>query len=110
MDHQHHLKSDPKFGRFGRFSRGGDALGGARGDDDSGALGHGRKAFGLRSHGLRGYGRKAFGATVVRPSGGLRGFVRLNFKVAVPGVSGVSNPGLLIWLKALDIGGTCETC
>jgi len=39
-----------------------------------------------------GYGRKAFGG----PSGGLRGFVRLNFKVAVPGVSGVSNPGLLI--------------
>jgi len=73
MDHQHHLKSDPKFGRFGRFSRGGDALGGARGDDDGGALGHGRKAFGPRSHGLRGYGRKAFGATVARPSGGLRG-------------------------------------
>ncbi len=62
-----------------------------------------------RSQGLR--------ATVVRPSGprsqglrGLRGFVRLNFRVAVPGVSGVSNPGLLIWLKALDMGGTCETC
>jgi len=110
MDHQHHLKSDPKFGRFGRFSRGGVALGGARGDDNGGALGHGRKAFGvtvarpsgLRSQGLRG----AFGG----PSGGLRGFVRLNFKVAVPGVSGVSNPGLLIWLKALDMGGTCETC
>jgi len=72
--------------------------------------GHGRTAFGatvarpsgLRSQGLRG----AFGG----PSGGLRGFVRLNFKVAVPGVSGVSNPGLLIWLKALDMGGTCETC
>jgi len=43
-------------------------------------------------------------------SQGLRGFVRLNFRVAVPGVSGVSNPGLLIWLKALDMGGTCETC
>ncbi len=57
-----------------------------------------------------GHGRTAFGATVARPSGGLRGFVRLNFKVAIPGVSGVSNPGLLIWLKALDIGGTCETC
>jgi len=57
---------------------------------------------GLRSQGLQG----AFGG----PSGGLRGFVRLNFRVAVPGVSGVSNPGLLIWLKALDIGGTCETC
>ena len=26
-------------------------------------------------------------------SQGLRGFVRLNFRVAVPGVSGVSNPG-----------------
>jgi len=70
-----------------------------------------------RSQGLRGHGRKAFGATVARPSGlrsqglrGLRGFVRLNFRVAIPGVSGVSNPGLLIWLKALDIGGTCETC
>jgi len=47
----------------------------------------------------------------VRPrSQGLRGFVRPNFRVAVPGVSGVSNPGLLIWLKALDMGGTCETC
>ncbi len=59
MNHQHHLKSDPKFGRFGRFSRGGGARGGARGSprgvasgiahsDDSGALlmGHGRKAFG----------------------------------------------------------------
>jgi len=57
---------------------------------------------GPRSQGLRGHGRKAFG--------GLRGFVRPNFRVAVPGVSGVSNPGLLIWLKALDIGGTCETC
>ncbi len=47
----------------------------------------------------------------VRPrSQGLRGFVWPNFRVAVPGVSGVSNPGLLIWLKALDMGGTCETC
>ncbi len=57
MNHQHHLKSDPKFGRFGRFSRGGAACNGirARGDaygyahsDDSGALlvGHGRKALG----------------------------------------------------------------
>ncbi len=36
---------------------------------------------------LSGYGRKAFGATVVRPSGGLRGFVRLNFRVAISGVS-----------------------
>jgi len=69
MNHQHHLKSDPKFGRFGRFSRGADARGGARGnaygyapsDDHGGALGHGRKAFGPRSQGLR--------ATVVRPSG-----------------------------------------
>jgi len=43
-----------------------------------------------------GHGHKVFGATVVGPSGGLRGFVRLNFKVAIPGVSGVSNPGLLI--------------
>jgi len=34
------------------------------------------------------YGRKAFG--------GLRGFIRLNFRVTIPGVSGVSNPGLLI--------------
>jgi len=57
MNHQHHLKSDPKFGRFGRFSRGADARGGARGnaygyapsDDHGGALGHGRKAFGPRS-------------------------------------------------------------
>ncbi len=64
--------------------------------DDGSALGHGR------IKGLRGYGRKAFG--------GLRGFVRPNFRVAIPGVSGVSNPGLLIWLKALNIGGTCETC
>jgi len=43
---------------------------------------------GLRLQGFRG----AFGG----PSGGLRGFVRLNFKVTIPGVSGVSNPGLLI--------------
>ncbi len=58
-----------------------------------------------RSQGLRGHGRKAFGGSY-----GLRGFVRPNFRVTIPGVSGVSNPGLLIWLKALDIGGTCETC
>jgi len=114
MNHQHHLKSDPKFGRFSRFSRGGGALGSARGGDDGGgALGQ-RWATVVRPSG---HGRKAFGATVVRPSGprsqglrGLRGFVRLNFRVTIPGVSGVSNPGLLVWLKALDIGGTCETC
>jgi len=46
MNHQHHLKLDPKFGRFSRFSRGGDARGGARAiayghahSDDGGALG-----------------------------------------------------------------------
>jgi len=66
MNHQHHLKSDPKFGRFSRFFRGGGALGGARGgDDNSGALGQ-RWATVARPSG---YGRKAFGATVVRPSG-----------------------------------------
>jgi len=75
MNHQHHLKSDPKFGRFGRFSRGADARGGARGnaygyapsDDHGGALGHGRKAFG--------------------------GSCGKNFRVAIHDVSGVSNPG-----------------
>jgi len=90
MNHQHHLKSDPKFGRFSRFSRGGDA------------------------RVLRRVMRTAI--IVVRwasagpQSQGLRGFVRLNFRVAISGVSGVSNPGLLIWKKALDMGGTCETC
>jgi len=87
MNHQHHLKSDPKFGRFSRFSRGGDARGGARGiakghahSDDGSALGqrwptvvrpsgHGRKAFGATVVRPSGHGRKAFGATVARPSG-----------------------------------------
>jgi len=69
--------------------------------DDGGALGHGRIG-GLRAT----VALEAFGSR----SQGLRGFVRPNFRVAVPGVSGVSNPGLLIWLKALDMGGTCETC
>ncbi len=60
MNHQHHLKLDPKFGRFSRFSRGVGARGGARGaimamvmrmhsDDGGRALGHGGKAFGPRS-------------------------------------------------------------
>ncbi len=69
--------------------------------DDGGVLGHGRIG-GLRAT----VALEAFGSR----SQGLRGFVRPNFRVAVPGVSGVSNPGLLIWLKALDMGGTCETC
>ncbi len=61
MNHQHHLKLDPKFGRFSRFSRGGGALGVARGsDDDSNALGQ-RWATVVRPSG--------FGATVARPSG-----------------------------------------
>ncbi len=51
MNHQHHLKSDPKFGRFGRFSRGGGARGGARVMRRimrmaMMVVGHGRKAFG----------------------------------------------------------------
>jgi len=76
------------------------SLGYAHGDN-GGALGYGRIG-GLRAT----VALEAFGPR----SQGLRGFVRPNFRVAVPGVSGVSNPGLLIWLKALDIGGTCETC
>jgi len=108
MNHQHHLKSDPKFGRFSRFSRGVDARV-LRRVMRTGIMVVRWASAGPQSQGLR--------ATVARPLGprsqglrGLRGFVRLNFRVAISGVSGVSNPGLLIWKKALDMGGTCETC
>ncbi len=54
MNHQHHLKSDPKFGRFSRFSRGGGARGGAR-----------EMPRVMRTAMIVvGYGYKAFGATV----------------------------------------------
>jgi len=70
MNHQHHLKSDPKFGRFSRFSRGGGARSGARGMP---------RVMRIAMI-VVGHGYKAFGVTVVRPSGlrsqGLRGFVR----------------------------------
>jgi len=82
MNYQHHLKLDPKFGRFSRFSRGGGARGGARGMPRVIRMaiivvGHGYKAF----------------ATVARPSGAFGGSCGQNFRVTIPGVSGVSNPG-----------------
>jgi len=59
MNYQHHLKLDPKFGRFSRFSRGGGARGGARG----------MPRVMRMAIIVVGYSYKAFGATVVRPSG-----------------------------------------
>jgi len=105
MNHQHHLKSDPKFGRFGRFSRGGGARGGAR------VMPRALRIAMMVVLGVMPRVMRIAMMVCVRPrSQGLRGFVWPSFRVAVPGVSGVSNPGLLIWLKALDMGGTCETC
>jgi len=57
MNHQYHLESGPKFGRFGRFSRGGGARGGAREVM--------RTAIIVVPY----HGRKAFEATDVRLSG-----------------------------------------
>jgi len=80
MNHQHHLKSDPKFGRFSRFSRGVDARV-LRRVMRTGIMVVRWASAGPQSQGLR--------ATVARPLGprsqglrGLRGFVRLNFRVA----------------------------
>ena len=56
-------------------------------------VGHGYKAFRATVARPSGHGRKAFGATVVRPSGAFGGSCGQNFRVAIPGVSGVSNPG-----------------
>ncbi len=55
-------------------------------------IGHGYKAFATVVR-PSGYGYKAFGATVVRPLGAFGGLCGQNFRVTIPGVSGVSNPG-----------------
>ncbi len=56
-------------------------------------VGYGYKAFGATVARPSGYGYKAFGAIVIRPLGAFGGLYGQNFRVTIPGVSGVSNPG-----------------